>query len=90
MNINSDTDIYGKEFNDFTIVEVWRKAIPFKHFELYKKDAYGSLIFFDDYEIESENGWVIAHIIPVSNGGTDDVENLQPVHWKNNRTNKYN
>jgi len=72
-----------QEFNDFTIVEVWKKAIPAKHFELYKKDCFGSLIFFDDFGIESENGWVIAHIIPVSNGGTDDIRNLQPVHWKN-------
>lgn len=46
MNINSDHDINGNEFDDFTIVEVWLKAIPFKHFELYKKDAYGSLMFF--------------------------------------------
>ena len=70
-------------YDDFTIVEVWRKAIPYKKFELYKKDCYGSLMFYDDFGIESENGWLILHIIPVSDGGTDEIENLQPVHWKN-------
>ena len=71
------------EFDDFTIVEVWRKAIPYKHFELYKRDRFGSLMFYDDYEIQSENGWSIDYIVPLEKGGTDKIENLQPVHWKN-------
>ena len=75
-------------YDDFTIVEVWRKAIPYKKFELYKKDCYGSLMFYDDYGIESENGWLILHIISVSDGGTDEIENLQPVHWKNSNKKK--
>jgi hypothetical protein len=83
MNIKPNTDFTGNDFDDFTIVEVWRKAIPYKRFELYKKDCFGSLIFFDDYGIESENGWLINHITPVEKGGTNEIENLQPVHWKN-------
>jgi len=83
MNIKPNTDINGNEFDDITIVEVWKKAIPVKHFELYKKDIYGSLMFFDDYGIETENGWEIGYIKPVSEGGTDEIENLQPLHWKN-------
>lgn len=70
-------------FDDFTIVEVWRKAIPYKHFELYKRDNFGSLMFYDDYEIQSENGWLIDYIVPLEKGGTDKIENLKPVHWKN-------
>jgi hypothetical protein len=71
------------EFDDFTIVEVWRKAIPYKRFELYKKDCFGSIIFFDDYLIETENGWIIDYIVPIEKGGTNEIENLRPVHWKN-------
>ena len=73
----------SNEYDDITIIEVWRKAIPYKHFELYKKDCYGSIIFYDDYGIKSENGWVIDYITLPEKGGTDQIENLQPVHWKN-------
>lgn len=83
MNIKPNTDINGNEFDDITIVEVWKKAIPYKRFELYKLDCFGSLMFYDDYGIETENGWEIGYIKPVSEGGTDEIENLQPLHWKN-------
>lgn len=72
-----------QDFNDFTIVEVWRKAIPYKSFELYKKDCFGSLMFYDDYEVESENGWFIDFIVPIEKGGTKEITNLRPVHWRN-------
>ena len=36
-----------------------------------------------NYNEEGEFGWSIHHTKPVSNGGTDDIENLQPRHWKN-------
>lgn len=73
----------NQNYDDFTIVEVWRKAVPYKRFELYKLDKFGSIMFYDDYGIETENGWLIDHINPITNGGSDDLENLIPVHWKN-------
>ncbi|MFN7825163.1 MAG: HNH endonuclease signature motif containing protein [Pseudobdellovibrionaceae bacterium] len=41
---------------------------------------------FSDYgNTESDFGWEIDHINPVSNRGGDDISNLQPLQWKNNR-----
>jgi 5-methylcytosine-specific restriction endonuclease McrA len=37
------------------------------------------------YGTETEYGWEIDHIRPVSDGGADDLENLQPLQWENNR-----
>ncbi len=34
---------------------------------------------------DSLYGWEIDHVVPKSIGGSDDLNNLQPLQWQNNR-----
>lgn len=45
----------------------------------------GKMMRYSDHgNRNAEYGWEIDHINPVSNGGADVINNLQPLHWKNN------
>ena len=76
----------GSPFDAATIAAVWSKArtIPGYSPEL-RTDACGALIRHSEYGQLGEYGWEIDHILPVSKNGPDDLFNLQPLHWVNNR-----
>jgi hypothetical protein len=73
----------SKPFDECTIAQVWSKAQAELWFTFFKRDEFGATIAKQEYGKESEYGWAIDHIVPISKGGTDAVDNLKPVHWKN-------
>lgn len=52
---------------------------------IFRKDACGAWIRWDKYgNQQSDMGWEIDHVYPLSLGGTDEPENLRALHYQNN------
>jgi hypothetical protein len=75
----------GSKFDRVTIDAVWGRATPERGYVTFRKDKCGASMQRRRYGQTGDWGWEIDHIKPVSLGGTDDLRNLQPLHWRNNR-----
>ncbi|MBI5539663.1 MAG: HNH endonuclease [Bacteroidia bacterium] len=81
--------VLNESFGKSIIDAVWEKAtaVPGYDPNVYRKDRCGAWI---KKEMHGNNsplsmGWEIDHIQPKSKGGKDDLSNLQPLQWENNK-----
>jgi len=63
------------------------KAMPGYNPDRFRRDAYGTLIAWDEYGNRSMYGWEIDHELPKSlfPGLAAQPFNLRALHWRNNR-----
>lgn len=87
MSRKPNTDRIGNPWTEAMKKTVWQKGrtITGLSSDIWREDKCGKQIKWSDHgNRESTNGWEIDHINPVANGGGDNIDNLQPLNWKNN------
>ncbi len=73
--------------SDERLNKIWEKGakVRGKKSDLYRKDTKGRIIYKHSYGKTSNMGWEVDHKKPRAKGGSDNIRNLVPKHWKSNR-----
>lgn len=75
-------------FSDNIINQVWQKGFIIDGYDStkFRQDNCGAWMQKNKYASEENLGWEIDHVYPSSKGGSDDLANLRPMNWQNNRS----
>jgi HNH endonuclease len=89
MSKNFGKNILNESFSSSIEQKVWEKGTVVEGYDasMYRKDKCGAWMQKNLRENGSELSlhWEIDHKNPTSKGGNDDLDNLQPLQWENNR-----
>ena len=80
---STNTDAMLEQYDPYTINAVWEKASKEFGFYFFRRDHLGKIIAKHEFGKKNQYGWEIVQIVPRSNGGTNSIDNLLPLHWEN-------
>ena len=75
-------------FSTEKVQRVWEKGTVVQNYDpnKWRKDQCRAWMYREYYgSTDNIYGWEVDHIKPKAQGGTDDLSNLRPLQWENNR-----
>ncbi|MFA7188298.1 MAG: HNH endonuclease signature motif containing protein [Alphaproteobacteria bacterium] len=78
-----------RSYSEYEISLIWEQAnkVPGIDPTKYRKDVAGAWIERSAYgNCKSKLGWEVDHKKPISKSGSENISNLRPLQWENNRS----